>query len=64
MRFIRLKEVMRLTALARSTIYKKMKEGTFPKTVSLGDRAVAWIEGEIEDWIEDIIAQRETEDNC
>jgi len=64
MRLIRLKEVMNLTALGRSTIYKKMKEGTFPKTVSLGDRAVAWIESEIEEWIEEIIAQRETEDNC
>jgi len=62
-RFIRLKEVMRLTALARSTIYKKMKEGEFPKTVSLGDRAVAWVEGEIEDWIEEIITQRDKEAN-
>ena len=64
MRLIRLKEVMNLTALGRSTIYKKMKEGTFPKSVSLGDRAVAWKECEIEKWIEKIIAQRETEDNC
>ena len=63
-RLIKLKEVMNLTALRRSTIYKKMKEGAFPKSVSLGDRAVAWIEREIEDWIEEIIAQREKEDNC
>jgi prophage regulatory protein len=58
MRLIRLKEVMRLTALSRSTIYSRMNEGQFPKPVSLGERAVAWVECEIEDWIEDLIQRR------
>lgn len=55
MRLIKLKEVMTRTALCRSSIYKKMSEGTFPKRVSLGGRAVAWVESEVLDWIEDII---------
>ena len=38
MRIIRLKEVIDSTGLARSTIYKYIAEGTFPKPVSLGDR--------------------------
>jgi prophage regulatory protein len=58
MRLIRLKEVMRLTALSRSTIYSRMNEGQFPKPVSLGERAVAGVECEIEDWIEDLIQRR------
>ena len=62
-RLIKLKEVINLTALSRSLIYKKMKEGLFPKSVSLGDRAVAWVESEIEEWIEEIIAQREVKDD-
>ncbi len=40
MRIIRLKEVIDSTGLARSTIYKYIAEGTFPKPVSLGDRCV------------------------
>ena len=63
-RLIKLKEVINLTALSRSLIYKKMKEGLFPKSVSQGDRAVAWVESEIEEWVEEIIAQREAEENC
>ncbi|MGF1828912.1 AlpA family transcriptional regulator [Photobacterium angustum] len=59
MRLIRLKEVMSLTGLGRSSIYKFMEESRFPKSVSLGDRAVAWIESEIEDWIVDKIAERD-----
>ncbi|WP_256384634.1 AlpA family transcriptional regulator [Photobacterium toruni] len=51
MRFIRLKEVMHVTGLGRSSIYNYMAEGRFLKTVSLGGRAVAWVESEIIDWM-------------
>ncbi|HIF9512853.1 TPA: AlpA family transcriptional regulator [Photobacterium damselae] len=59
MRLIRLKEVMSLTGLGRSSIYKFMEESRFPKSVSLGDRAVAWIESEVEDWIVEKISERD-----
>ncbi|ENJ1742501.1 AlpA family transcriptional regulator [Vibrio parahaemolyticus] len=58
MRFLKLKEVMQKTALSRSAIYRKMDEGSFPKTVSLGDRAVAWIESEVEEWMERVLQSR------
>ena len=51
MRIIRLKEVIDCTGLGRSTIYKYISEGAFPKQVSLGDRCVAWVESEVHDWI-------------
>ncbi|HCH0517576.1 TPA: AlpA family phage regulatory protein, partial [Pseudomonas aeruginosa] len=37
MRIIRLREVMATTGLARSTVYKYISEGAFPKPVSLGE---------------------------
>ena len=51
MRFIKLKEVMDCTGLGRSTIYKYIENKQFPKQISLGDRAVAWLEGEVHDWM-------------
>ncbi|MEZ8743400.1 MULTISPECIES: helix-turn-helix transcriptional regulator [unclassified Vibrio] len=39
---IRLPEVMRITGLSRPTIYRRIAEGTFPKRVSLGERAVGF----------------------
>lgn len=60
MRLIRLKEVINLTALSRSSIYKKMNNDEFPKSVSLGDRAVAWIESDVIEWIENMIEQSRT----
>ncbi|GLO60099.1 DNA-binding protein [Vibrio sp. MACH09] len=59
MRFLRLKEVIALTGLGRSSIYKFMEENTFPKTVSLGGRAVAWVESEIEDWMSERLSKRD-----
>ena len=59
MRLIKLKEVMNCTGLARSTIYKYISESAFPKPVPLGERAVAWVEDEIHEWILERIAQRD-----
>ncbi|WP_437884441.1 helix-turn-helix transcriptional regulator [Pseudomonas sp. LRF_L74] len=59
MRIIRLKEVIDSTGLARSTIYKYIGEGTFPKPVSLGERCVAWVESEVQDWILARIEERD-----
>ena len=52
MRLIRLKEVMHMTGLARSTVYKLMGDGAFPSSVPLQPRAVAWVESEVQDWIQ------------
>jgi prophage regulatory protein len=59
MRIIRLKEVIDTTGLARATIYKYVAQGTFPKSVSLGDRCVGWVLGEVEDWIMARIEERD-----
>lgn len=58
MRFLKLKEVMQKTALSRSAIYRKMNDGEFPKSISLGDRAVAWVEGEVDEWMEECLMGR------
>ena len=59
MRIIRLREVMERTGLARSTVYKYVEDGIFPKSVPLGGRAVGWVEQEVEDWILARIEERD-----
>ena len=56
--FLKRPEIEQRTGLKRSTIYDKMKAGTFPKPVKLGARAVAWLEPEIDAWIKERISQR------
>jgi prophage regulatory protein len=48
---LRLPQVKARTGLSRSTIYLRISEGTFPKPVSLGARAVGWIDLEIQEWL-------------
>ena len=50
-RLIRLPEVQHRVGLGRSTIYRWMAEGKFPKPVQLGGYSVAWAEDEVEAWI-------------
>ena len=56
-RFLRLPEVLARTGLSRSTIYVRLDEGRFPRPVSLGGRAVGWIESEVDEWIRQRIAE-------
>ncbi len=51
MKILRLKAVMEMTGLARSTIYKYIAAGQFPKQTKLGLRCVGWLREEIEAWI-------------
>jgi prophage regulatory protein len=60
MRLLRLKEVKKLTSLGRTSIYNYMEDGRFPKSVKLGERAVAWVESEIEEWIQQRIQSRDS----
>ncbi|EKO3386074.1 AlpA family transcriptional regulator [Vibrio fluvialis] len=57
-KLIRLKEVMAVTGLSRSSIYNYINDKRFPGQVSLGCRSVAWVESEIHDWLEQRIADR------
>jgi prophage regulatory protein len=50
--FIRRREVHRRTSLSDAQIYRLEAEGKFPKRVKLSQRAVGWIESEVDAWIE------------
>ena len=51
--FYRLRDVMRICALSRTTIYHRIAEGRFPPPVHLAGRASGWSRAELQRWIED-----------
>lgn len=59
MKIIRLPAVMKMTGLARSTVYKYIAEQRFPKQIKLGARAAGWLLTEVEEWIEARVAERD-----
>ena len=55
---LRLPAVTARTGLSRSTIYLRVSQGAFPPPVSLGGRAVGWIEAEVDTWLTAQIEKR------
>lgn len=50
-KILRLPSVKEKTGLSRSTIYLRIAKGEFPSAISLGGRAVGWLEEEIDNWL-------------
>lgn len=56
-KIIRLPAVKEITGLSRSSIYLRMSNGEFPRSISLGtnSRAIGWLEADIEQWLDERI---------
>jgi prophage regulatory protein len=50
-RILRLNAVLDRTGLSRSTLYRKMQRGTFPRNVQISTRCAGWRESAINDWL-------------
>lgn len=57
-RIIRLQTVLARTGLSRSTLYRKIAEGTFPCQIKISVHGAGWRESAIERWIADPVAYR------
>ena len=58
-RIVRLPEAEAKTGYKHSTIYRRIAEGTFPKPVRLGAKAVGWLEDELDESIANRVAERD-----
>jgi len=52
-RILRLNAVLDRTGLSRSTLYRKMQNGTFPRNIQISARCAGWRESAIEAWVRD-----------
>ena len=58
MKFLKLQAVMSITGMSRSSIYLAISEGRFPKQINLGVRSIAFLESEVQEWMEHCVANR------
>lgn len=56
-RLVRRDEVIARVGLCKASIYNRIKNGTFPKPISIGGGRVAWLERDIDQWIDNLIEQ-------
>jgi prophage regulatory protein len=57
-KLLKIKEVIKLTRLSKTTIYQMARDGQFPKPMKLGKRSSGWFEHEIESFINDCSNRR------
>jgi prophage regulatory protein len=50
----RLKEIVELTSLSKSTIYRMINAGIFPASIALSQRAVAWLVSDVDAWLDSL----------
>ena len=55
---VKLKDVISITSLSRSTIYRLVQSGEFPKPIKLATHASGWLCDEIDQWVEERAALR------
>ncbi|MBH2809242.1 AlpA family transcriptional regulator [Serratia liquefaciens] len=54
---IRLPTTLSRTGISKAWAYKLIAQGRFPKPVKIGDRAIAFVESEIDEWIDQRISE-------
>ncbi len=57
-RILRIRTVLQRTGLTRSTLYRKINDGSFPRQVSISVHGAGWRESAINRWIADPAAYR------
>ncbi|MFG0755392.1 AlpA family transcriptional regulator [Pseudomonas sp. TYF_14] len=62
-RFMRIDEVISVTGMGRNTIYRRMREGTFPRQVRLGPNSVAWLQSTISEWMSSVVDSTSSAEN-
>lgn len=50
-RILRIRTVLQRTGLSRSTMYRKMHDGTFPAAIKISTRCAGWRESDIAAWL-------------
>jgi prophage regulatory protein len=55
-RIIRLRTVLDRTGLSRSTLYRKIADGTFPAQIKISINGAGWRESDVNRWIADPVA--------
>lgn len=50
-RILRIKTVLERTGLSRSTLYRRIEQGSFPKQIRISERCIGWRESAVEAWM-------------
>lgn len=59
-RFLRIKQILEIVPIGRSTVWKMVSEGRFPRPLKLSERCTVWRETDVQQWMNDRITNCES----
>tara|TARA_Y100001938_G_C8043396_1_gene407455 strand:+ start:68 stop:277 length:210 start_codon:yes stop_codon:yes gene_type:complete len=57
-KILKCKDVLQITSLSTSTMYRMIQDNRFPAPIKLSTHAAGWIESEVYEWISEQMAKR------
>jgi prophage regulatory protein len=63
MQFLRIRKVTEMVGFSKSTIYARVRDGSFPKPITLGPQSVAFLESDVLDWMKRKVTQHNSADD-
>lgn len=63
-RFLRIGTVLKLTGLSRSTLYRKVQRGEFPKQIKLSERCAGWRQSAVNAWMRNPMFYSVDDESC
>jgi prophage regulatory protein len=58
MQFLRVRKVTEMVGFSKSTLYARVRDGSFPKPIALGPQSVVFLESDVLDWMKRQVAQQ------
>ena len=55
LKIYRKKELCQLLGISSATLYRRIKEGTFPRSIKVSDNIVGWLAVDLEDWFDNLV---------
>jgi prophage regulatory protein len=55
LKIYRKKELCQLLGISSATLYRRIKEGTFPRSIKVSDNIVGWLAADLEDWFDNLV---------
>lgn len=64
MKTLRLRDVKARVGLGHTTLYELMKQQAFPRPIRLSPNRVAWLENDVQRWLDERVAERDANSSC
>lgn len=59
MQIIRVNDVMKITGVSRTTLWRRVRDKGFPPPIKLGPTSVGWVLDEVENWLRERMDERD-----